>query len=293
MATSIYPEYNKLTTHMGGEGAPWIGQQAFSQVPHVFQNLGDGTYFHSGFLAIRAAVAAKVNITYKILYNDAVAMTGGQPVDGTISVPQIARQVEAEGARRIVVVSDDIDKYNGHQGEFPAGTTFHDRSEMDAVQRTLREVPGVTLLIYDQTCAAEKRRRRKKAAKPGATGGPGWATSGRRPEGENTRVFINEAVCEGCGDCGQASNCLSVIPVETDWGRKRQIEQSSCNKDFSCINGFCPSFVTLEGAQLRRRVGASFTPAQLAAEIERIGPPAPWAWTGPFDLLVTGVGGTG
>src|SRR5262249_33521156 len=160
---------------------------------------------------------------------DAVAMTGGQPVDGTIGVPQIARQVEAEGAKRVVVVSDDIDKYRGHEGEFPRGTSFHERAQMDAAQRELREVPGVSILIYDQTCAAEKRGRRKK----GEMADP------------PRRVFINEQVCEGCGDCGVASNCLSVIPVETDWGRKRQIEQSSCNKDFSCVNGFCPSFVSL------------------------------------------------
>ncbi|MGM9487063.1 indolepyruvate ferredoxin oxidoreductase family protein, partial [Ideonella sp. YS5] len=226
---------------------------------------------------IRQAIAAKTNITYKLLYNDAVAMTGGQPVDGTISVPEIARQVQAEGAKRVVIVSDEIDKYDGHHGEFPAGTTFFPRTEMDAVQRELREVEGVTLLIYDQTCAAEKRRRRKKKEFPDPP----------------RRVFINQAVCEGCGDCGQASNCLSVIPVETDWGRKRQIEQSSCNKDFSCLNGFCPSFVTVEGAVLKKRAGAAFSAEDLAAEIRRIGPPAPWDWTGPFDMLVTGVGGTG
>jgi indolepyruvate ferredoxin oxidoreductase len=262
---------------MGAEGVDWAAHSRFTKEKHVFQNLGDGTYFHSGLLAIRQAIAARTNITYKLLYNDAVAMTGGQPVDGTISVPEIARQVEAEGARRVVIVSDEIDKYDGHHGEFPAGTTFHDRSQMDAVQRELREVEGVTLLIYDQTCAAEKRRRRKKKEFPDPP----------------RRVFINQAVCEGCGDCGQASNCLSVIPVETDWGRKRQIEQSSCNKDFSCLNGFCPSFVTIEGAVLKKKAAAAFTAEQLAAEIARIGSPAPWAWTGPFDMLVTGVGGTG
>ncbi|MEK8032015.1 indolepyruvate ferredoxin oxidoreductase family protein [Ideonella sp. DXS29W] len=262
---------------MGAEGVDWAAHSRFTKEKHVFQNLGDGTYFHSGLLAIRQAIAAKTNITYKLLYNDAVAMTGGQPVDGTISVPEIARQVEAEGAKRVVIVSDEIEKYDGHHGQFPAGTTFHPRTEMDAVQRELREIEGVTLLIYDQTCAAEKRRRRKKKEFPDPP----------------RRVFINEAVCEGCGDCGQASNCLSVIPVETDWGRKRQIEQSSCNKDFSCVNGFCPSFVTIEGAVLKKKAGAKFTPADLAAEIERIGAPRPWDWTGPFDMLVTGVGGTG
>ena len=262
---------------MGAEGVDWAAHSRFTTEKHVFQNLGDGTYYHSGYLAIRQAIAAKANITYKILYNDAVAMTGGQPVDGQTSVPQIARQVEAEGVKRLVVVSDEIGKYDGHHGLFPAGTTFHDRSELDAVQRELREIQGVTVLIYDQTCAAEKRRRRKK---------------GEFPDPDK-RIFINESVCEGCGDCGQASNCLSVVPVETDFGRKRAIEQSSCNKDFSCVNGFCPSFVSVHGAQLKKRAGAAFGPADLAREIAAIQPPAAWAWTGPFDMLVTGVGGTG
>jgi indolepyruvate ferredoxin oxidoreductase len=262
---------------MGAEGVDWAAHSRFTTEKHVFQNLGDGTYYHSGYLAIRQAIAAKTNITYKILYNDAVAMTGGQPVDGQTSVPQIARQVEAEGVKRLVVVSDEIGKYDGHHGLFPAGTTFHDRSELDAVQRELREIEGVTILIYDQTCAAEKRRRRKK----------------KEMIDPPKRIFINQAVCEGCGDCGQASNCLSVVPVETDFGRKRQIEQSSCNKDFSCVNGFCPSFVSVHGAQLKKRSGAGFTPQDLAREIAAIQAPAPWQWTGPFDLLVTGVGGTG
>jgi indolepyruvate ferredoxin oxidoreductase len=262
---------------MGAEGVDWAAHSRFTTERHVFQNLGDGTYFHSGLLAIRQAIAADTNITYKLLYNDAVAMTGGQPVDGHISVPEIARQVEAEGAKRVVVVSDDIAKYRGREGEFPKGTSFHPREAMDAVQRELREVAGVTLLIYDQTCAAELRRRRKKGE------------IADRPK----RVFINEMVCEGCGDCGVASNCLSVVPVETDWGRKRHIEQSSCNKDYSCLNGFCPSFVTVTGATLKKRVGSGFDATRLAAEIEKIGRPAAWNWTGPFDMLVTGVGGTG
>jgi indolepyruvate ferredoxin oxidoreductase len=262
---------------MGAEGVDWAAHSRFTTEKHVFQNLGDGTYFHSGLLAIRQAIAAGANITYKLLYNDAVAMTGGQPVDGHISVPEIARQVQAEGAQRVAVVSDEIGKFRGHEGEFPKGTTFHDRSEMDAVQRTLREVSGVTLLIYDQTCAAEKRRRRKK----GELADPA------------TRAFINEQVCEGCGDCGVASNCLSVIPVETDWGRKRTIEQSSCNKDYSCLGGFCPSFVSVEGAVLRKRVGAGVSAEAVARELTAIPTPAPWDWTGPYDLLVTGVGGTG
>ena len=262
---------------MGAEGVDWTAHSRFTKEKHVFQNLGDGTYYHSGYLAIRQAIAAKANITYKILYNDAVAMTGGQPVDGTTSVPQIARQVEAEGVKRLVVVSDDIAKYDGHHGLFPPGTSFHDRSELDAVQRELREIEGVTVLIYDQTCAAEKRRRRKKKEFPDPP----------------KRIFINEAVCEGCGDCGVASNCLSVVPVETDWGRKRAIEQSSCNKDFSCVNGFCPSFVSVHDPVLKKKAGARYTAQDLAREIAAIQPPAPWAWTGPFDMLVTGVGGTG
>jgi indolepyruvate ferredoxin oxidoreductase len=262
---------------MGAEGVDWAAHSRFTTEKHVFQNLGDGTYFHSGLLAIRQAIAAGANITYKLLYNDAVAMTGGQPVDGHISVPEIARQVQAEGAQRVAVASDEIDKYRGREGEFPRGTTFHDRSELDSVQRTLREVSGVTLLIYDQACAAEKRRRRKKGELADPT----------------TRVFINEQVCEGCGDCGVASNCLSVIPVETDWGRKRTIEQSSCNKDYSCLGGFCPSFVSVEGAVLRKRVGAGVSAEAVARELTAIAAPAPWNWTGPYDLLVTGVGGTG
>jgi len=262
---------------MGAEGVDWAAHSRFTTERHVFQNLGDGTYYHSGYLAIRQAIAAGTTITYKILYNDAVAMTGGQPVDGQTSVPRIARQVEAEGVRRIAVVSDEIGKYEGLEDQFPEGTSFHDRAELDAVQRELRELDGVTVLIYDQTCAAEKRRRRKKGEFPDPP----------------KRVFINEQVCEGCGDCGQASNCLSVVPVETDWGRKRAIEQSSCNKDFSCVNGFCPSFVSVHGAQLRKPAGARFDASMLARELAAVGAPPAWAWTGPFDMLVTGVGGTG
>ncbi|VWC44944.1 2-oxoacid ferredoxin oxidoreductase [Burkholderia lata] len=262
---------------MGGEGVDWAAHAMFTNTKHVFQNLGDGTYFHSGILAIRQAVAAKANITYKILYNDAVAMTGGQPVDGSISVPQIARQVEAEGVSRFVVVSDEPEKYDGHHGQFPTGTTFHHRSELDTVQRELRETPGVTVLIYDQTCAAEKRRRRKK---------------GEFPDPDK-RLFINDAVCEGCGDCGVQSNCLSVEPLETPLGRKRRIDQSSCNKDYSCVNGFCPSFVTVEGAALKKAAGAAFDEAALAARVDALPVPATHLDAAPFDMLVTGVGGTG
>ena len=189
----------------------------FTATQHLFQNLGDGTYFHSGYLAIRQSIAANSNITYKILYNDAVAMTGGQPVDGKTSVDAIARQVESEGAKRVVIVSDEPEKFDGHRKRFPHGTTFHHRDELDTVQRELREISGVTVLIYDQTCAAEKRRRRKK---------------GQYPDPPR-RMFINTGVCEGCGDCGVQSNCLSIVPVATELGRKRMIEQDSCNKDYS------------------------------------------------------------
>jgi indolepyruvate ferredoxin oxidoreductase len=263
---------------MGGEGVDWISHAMFTKTAHVFQNLGDGTYYHSGYLAIRQAVAANATITYKILFNDAVAMTGGQPVDGVISVDAIARQVESEGVKQVVVVSDAIDKYDSIRGKFPAGTGFFDRAELDAVQRRLREVPGVTVLIYEQTCAAEKRRRRKK----GELVDP--------PK----RLLINEAVCEGCGDCTVQSNCVAVLPTETAMGRKRKIDQTACNKDYSCEKGFCPSFVGVTGGQLRKKSGA--LSAGKDAFLARVGAlPLPDAhvWDGPWDLLVTGVGGTG
>jgi indolepyruvate ferredoxin oxidoreductase len=272
MATAIYPEYNKLTTHMGGEGAPWIGQAAFSKVPHVFQNLGDGTYFHSGYLAIRAAVAAKVNITYKILYNDAVAMTGGQPVDGITSVPMIAQQMAAEGVKRIALVTEDLGRYTDRSA-LPNIVTLHDRKDMDAVQRELREVQGVSVLIYDQTCAAEKRRRRKK---------------GQFPD-PNKRMFINDAVCEGCGDCGEQSNCTSILPLETEFGRKRTIDQSSCNKDYSCVKGFCPSFVTVEGGTVRK----STTGKAKTDDFGALPDPVIASCDAPYNILLNGIGGTG
>ena len=267
---------------MGGEGVDWVSHARFTRTPHVFQNLGDGTYYHSGYLAIRQAVAARARITYKILFNDAVAMTGGQPVDGIISVDAIARQVESEGVKQVVVVSDDIAKYGAIKSRFPAGTEFHDRDELDAVQRRLREVEGVTVLIYEQTCAAEKRRRRKK----GALADP------------DRRLFINEAVCEGCGDCGVQSNCVAVLPHETPLGRKRRIDQTACNKDYSCAKGFCPSFVGVSGGRLRKKAGALAGGVDGADDafhrlVRGLPPPAPHAWTGPYDLLVTGVGGTG
>jgi len=256
-------------THMGGEGVPWIGQAPFTDEKHIFANLGDGTYYHSGSLAIRAAVAARVNITYKILYNDAVAMTGGQPVDGPISPKDIARQVAAEGVSKIVVVSDEPDKYPS--GYFASDIEVHGREELDNVQRKLRNTPGCTVLLYDQTCAAEKRRRRKR---------------GKFPDPAK-RVVINELVCEGCGDCGIKSNCVSVAPVETEFGRKRTIDQSSCNKDYSCVNGFCPSFVTVEGGTLRKPKKAE------AGEFPALPEPARAPTHEPYGILVTGIGGTG
>jgi len=261
---------------MGGEGVDWISHAQFTRAPHVFQNLGDGTYFHSGYLAIRQAVAAGATITYKILVNDAVAMTGGQPTDGVATVDSIARQVRAEGVQRIAVVSDDPRRHAGREASFPPATSFHGRDELDAVQRELRAMPGVTVLLYDQACAAEKRRRRKRG------------TLADPPR----RLFINEAVCEGCGDCAAKSNCLSVVPVETPQGRKRQIDQSSCNKDYRCADGFCPSFVSVAGGSLRRPA-ATLDPERLAHALESVPEVEPANWRGPYDLLVTGVGGTG
>ena len=274
MAAAIYPEHNRTITQMGGEGATWIGQAAFSKRPHVFANLGDGTYFHSGYLAIRAAVAAKVNITYKILYNDAVAMTGGQPIDGTLTVPMIARQMAAEGVERIAVVSEDISRYQD-RSELPEIVTVQDRKDLESVQRELRDCKGVSVLIFDQTCAAEKRRRRKKNEYPQA----------------NARVFINAAVCEGCGDCGVQSNCTSLLPLETELGRKRVIDQSSCNQDYSCVEGFCPSFVTIEGAKLKKaRAGAGTSAAEFGPLPT---PELPALEDTPYNILITGIGGTG
>ena len=264
---------------MGGEGVDWVSHSMFTKMPHVFQNLGDGTYYHSGYLAIRQAVAARARITYKILYNDAVAMTGGQPVDGIISVERIARQVESEGVKKVVVMSDDIGKYGAIKGKFPAGTEFHDRDKLDKVQRELREIAGVTVLIYEQTCAAEKRRRRKK----GELIDP------------DRRIFINERVCEGCGDCSVQSNCVAVVPHETPLGRKRKIDQSSCNKDYSCVKGFCPSFVSVSGGALRKKSGAlsGSAGADFMKRVDALSRPEPHVWHAPYDLLVTGVGGTG
>ena len=271
---AVWMDRNTSTfTHMGAEGTPWIGQAPFTSEKHIFANLGDGTYYHSGLLAIRAAVAAKVSMTYKILFNDAVAMTGGQQHDGPLDPAIISRQIAAEGVTPIVVVTDEPEKYPSTVN-WALGVTIRHRDELDAVQRELREVKGVSALIYDQTCASEKRRRRKRNAYPDPA----------------KRVVINEAVCEGCGDCSVKSNCLSVEPLETEFGRKRKINQSTCNKDFSCVKGFCPSFVTVEGGQLKkgrsgpRKEGDDF-PALPEAALPSLDK--------PFGVLVTGIGGTG
>ena len=274
---AMFMDRGMLTfTHMGGEGASWIGISPFSDLPHVFQNMGDGTYQHSGVLGIRATVAANVNVTFKILYNDAVAMTGGQPIEGLPSVPRLTRQLAAEGVARIAVVTDDPDKYSTGEGSsaqgadpFAEGVVVSHRDDLDHVQRELAKLPGVTALVYDQTCAAEKRRRRKV---------------GQFPDPPK-RLVINPRVCEGCGDCGVQSNCVSILPLETEFGRKRQIDQASCNKDYSCARGFCPSFVTVEGGTLRRP--APRDPGTLPE------PPTPAARAAATRLLIAGIGGTG
>ena len=258
-------------SQMGGEGAQWIGQAPFSEDSHIFANLGDGTYFHSGILAIRAAVGAGVNITYKILFNDAVAMTGGQPVDGPLSVPQLTQQLAAEGVSRIAVVSDNPKRFASRAG-LARGTTVDSRDALDAIQRKLREIPGCSVLIYDQPCAAELRRKRKRG----------------RAVDPPKRVFINSAVCEGCGDCTQISNCVSVEPLDTALGRKRSINQSSCNKDYSCADGLCPAFVSIEGAELR-----TYPNALERGATAQLPDPEPASLTKPCSILITGIGGTG
>ena len=255
-------------THMGGEGVPWIGTAPFTEEEHVFANLGDGTYFHSGVLAIRASVAASSNITYKILYNDAVAMTGGQHVDGILTVPQLSEQLHAEGVKEIWLVSDEPDKYQ--PAVLAPGVKIRSREYLDDVQQHLREVKGTTAIIYDQTCAAEKRRRRKRGTM----------------EDPDKRAFINPLVCEGCGDCSVQSNCISIEPLETEFGRKRKINQSSCNKDFSCVDGFCPSFVTVHGGQLRKPKLPELSDATLPE-------PKVAALDDVYNIAITGVGGTG
>ncbi|BEV72792.1 MULTISPECIES: indolepyruvate ferredoxin oxidoreductase family protein [unclassified Paludibacterium] len=265
--------HTQTFSQMGGEGVPWIGQAPFTETPHVFANLGDGTYFHSGLLAIRAAVSAKVNITYKLLYNDAVAMTGGQHVDGPLDVATITRQLHAEGVARIVISSDAPEKYRGMAGLAPGVEVYH-RRELQRLQTELRTVSGTTILIHEQTCAAEKRRRRKR----------GELVDPQR------RAYINARVCEGCGDCSNKSGCLSILPLETPLGRKRKIDQSSCNKDFSCQEGFCPSFVTVEGGKLR--TAARELKGELA-QMPALPSPALPALDQPYSIMVTGIGGTG
>ena len=264
-------------TQMGGEGVPWVGQQPFTTDQHIFANLGDGTYFHSGLLAVRQSIAAGVNITYKILYNDAVAMTGGQPIGERSeghSVVQIAQSMQAEGAAKIVVVTDEPEKYEGVT--LVSGVSVHHRDELDAIQKQFREIKGTTVIIYDQTCATEKRRRRKRGTMVDIA----------------KRVVINELVCEGCGDCSVQSNCLSVEPLETDFGRKRTINQSSCNKDYSCVKGFCPSFVTVEGGQLKKKNKiSSATPNPFA--MSSLPEPTLLDIQNAYGIVVNGVGGTG
>jgi indolepyruvate ferredoxin oxidoreductase len=259
-------------SQMGGEGAAWVGQAPFTRTEHVFANLGDGTFVHSGSLAIRQALAAGVNITYKILFNDAVAMTGGQSPDGSPGVDRFAQIVRAEGVDRIAIVSDEPEKY-ANPAIFPVGTSIHHRDSLDSLQRELRATPGVTVMIYDQTCAAEKRRRRKRGTYPDPA----------------KRVFINDLVCEGCGDCSVQSNCLSVIPIDTEFGRKRAIDQSSCNKDYSCIEGFCPSFVTVEGGTIRKEE----RPLSTLGPDTPLGAPSTLPLTRSVGIVVTGIGGTG
>ena len=258
-------------TQMGGEGLNWTGMAPFTETKHMFQNLGDGTYYHSGLLAIRGAVNSGANITYKILLNDAVAMTGGQPVLGNYSVEDISKQVLAEGVAQVAVVTDDPTRYS--DVSLPGGVAVHHRDEFDAVQREFRDIAGTTVIVYEQTCAAEKRRRRKRKELPDPP----------------KRAFINELVCEGCGDCSVQANCVSILPKETEFGRKREIDQSNCNKDYSCVKGFCPSFVTVHGGELRKPPTVDISATTYADLPE---PTAPGI-DGTYDVLVTGIGGTG
>jgi indolepyruvate ferredoxin oxidoreductase len=271
MANFMEDRNTDMTSQMGGEGVAWIGQHAFTDEAHVFANLGDGTFSHSGSLAIRAAMTSGANITYKILYNDAVAMTGGQSVESGQTVDQIARQVEAEGVKTIAIVTEDITRYAAMRN-LPPNAKVYDRERLEEVQLMLRETPGVSVMIYDQVCATEKRRRIKRG----------------KMEDKNIRVLINPDVCEGCGDCSKKSNCLSVEPLETELGRKRQINQSSCNTDLSCLRGFCPSFVTVQGAEAAwaNKEKPQFDASDLPL-------PEPVSLEEPFNLVFTGVGGTG
>ncbi len=263
-------------TQMGGEGANWIGEAPFSKRRHVYQNLGDGTYVHSGALAIKAAIAAGTTMTFKLLYNDAVAMTGGQRLDGGLTVPGLAGQMVADGAKKVAVVAEDPRHYPANN-PFPDGVRVYPRTEIDKVQRELAESDGVTVLIYDQTCAAEKRRRRRRGQYPDPA----------------KRVIINDLVCEGCGDCGVQSNCVAIAPVDTEFGRKRSIDQAACNKDFSCVKGFCPSFVTVNGGALRKGAGEDKAASAQAPDAATLPTPELPGLDRPFSMVVTGIGGTG
>jgi indolepyruvate ferredoxin oxidoreductase len=265
---ALWMDRAETFTQMGGEGVTWVGEAPFVTEGHIFSNLGDGTYEHSGLLAIRQAVAAGANITYKILFNDAVAMTGGQPVEGQLTVHKVAAQMQAEGAKKVWVLTEDLTRYAS--APLPAGVELHDRAQLDPISKAAAATPGTTVIIYDQTCAAEKRRRRKRGLLPDP----------------DKRVIINPAVCEGCGDCSVQSNCVSIEPLETEFGRKRRINQSSCNKDFSCVKGFCPSFVTVEGVEVRK-------PAKAALDLSDLPEPQVPALTQATNILVTGIGGTG
>ncbi|AIO66927.1 indolepyruvate ferredoxin oxidoreductase family protein [Burkholderia oklahomensis] len=275
MAARMPERATSGSVQMGGEGVDWLGQAPFVDTPHIFQNIGDGTFFHSGYLAIRQAIAAGATITYKLLYNDAVAMTGGQPVDGQLTVRKAAELVLSEGARRVVVVADDPGRYQAHDS-LPKGVDVHHRDQLDDVQRQLRDTRGVSVLIFDQVCATEARRRKKRQPPPAV----------------QTRVVINEAVCEGCGDCQVKSNCLSVVPVDTPFGLKRAIDAHSCNTDLSCVKGFCPSFVTVTGRPRERRP-AQADPADVIARADALAPPKPHSLDEPFEIMLVGVGGTG
>jgi indolepyruvate ferredoxin oxidoreductase len=277
MAAALPERHTMGATQMGGEGATWIGQAPFTNTHHIFQNLGDGTYFHSGLLAIRAAQAAKVNITYKILLNGAIAMTGGQTIEGEefpgeLTGPHVASQLAAEGIARIALVSDDPSRHDRTQ--YPPITTFHHRDTLDAVQRELRDTPGVTAIIYDQACATERRRLRKRGKLPDTT----------------ERLFIHPEICEGCGDCGVQSNCIAVEPEETTLGRKRRINQSVCNTDFSCAKGLCPSFVSVIGGRVRARAEDGSDEAALLAQLPN--PQLPRIGE-VYNILLAGIGGNG
>ncbi|MCG2839910.1 indolepyruvate ferredoxin oxidoreductase family protein [Sandaracinobacter sp. RS1-74] len=265
---ALWMDRAQTFTQMGGEGVTWVGEAPFVGENHVFANLGDGTYEHSGLLAIRQSIASGTNITYKILFNDAVAMTGGQPVEGQLTVGKVARQMLGEGAQKVWVLTEDMSRYP--QGYLPAEAELHDRGQLEPISKAAAATPGCTVIIYDQTCAAEKRRRRKRGLLPDP----------------DRRVIINPAVCEGCGDCSVQSNCVSVEPLQTEFGRKRRINQSSCNKDYSCLKGFCPSFITVDGVEVRK-------PAKKALDLSGLPDPQVPALTQATNILVTGIGGTG